>query len=301
MTFDSKSAAERRLSLCQADILRGTWNDPLAKGEALGLYAARWIEERPNLSGSTTAFYRRLLRLHIEPVFGGTDVRKITPARVRSWRQSLLDLGVGESTVAKAYRFLRAVMNTAVDDEVIARNPCRIKGAGVENLPERPVLTLAEVLRLAEVIDQRYRAFVLLAVFGSLRWGELMALRKSDFDLTAGTVRIERAVSDLGTVRTVKRPKTAAGIRTVAIPLWLVPELRSHFAEYSETGENGRVFVGPKGATPYRPNFTKVWSRALTKAGLSGIHIHDYADVRVMPMFLRTSCSPGVGARKLSA
>jgi integrase len=35
------------------------------------------------------------------------------------------------------------------------------------------------------------------------------------------------------------------------------------------------VFVGAKGATPLRPNFSSVWSRALDGTGLAGIHIHD--------------------------
>ena len=66
-------------------------------------------------------------------------------ARVRRWRKKLLDLGVSEVTAAKAYRLLRAIFHTALDDGLIRRNPCRIKGAGRENSPERPVLTVAQV------------------------------------------------------------------------------------------------------------------------------------------------------------
>jgi len=36
---------------------------------------------------------------------------------------------------------------------------------------------------------------VLLAVFGSLRWGELIALRRSDIDFQARTARISRQLS----------------------------------------------------------------------------------------------------------
>ena len=63
------------------------------------------------------------------PGFGLMGARRITPAEVRSWRQGLLDGGVGASTVSKSYRLLRAVLNSAFDDELIRRNPCRIKGA----------------------------------------------------------------------------------------------------------------------------------------------------------------------------
>jgi integrase len=274
-TFGSKAAANQWLALCEADMLRGTWSDPNELGELLGTYASRWIQERPGLSERTVRFYEGLLRLHVAPVLGKKDIRRLTPPMVRSWRQGLMDGGVGASTVAKAYRFLRAVLNTAFDDEVIRRNPCRIKGAAVEKPDERPVLTLDQVQLLAAAIDPRYRAFVLLAVFGSLRWGELMGLRRSDFDPVAGHVRIERAVSEIGARQIIKKPKTAAGIRDVALPRWLTPELRRHFDTYAEPGEDGRVFIGSKGATPLRPNFSSVWARALDGAGLTGIHIHD--------------------------
>lgn len=77
--------------------------------------------------------------------------------------------------MAKTYRLLRAILATAADDGMIRRNPCRIKGASQETSPERPVLTIAQVYALAEAIGQRYRAMILLAVFASLRWGELAA------------------------------------------------------------------------------------------------------------------------------
>ena len=57
---------------------------------------------------------------------------------------------------AKAYRLLRAVLMTAVDeDNILPRNPCRIRGAGDETTADRPVLTVAEVFELAERVGMR--------------------------------------------------------------------------------------------------------------------------------------------------
>ena len=243
--------------------------------DRLDRYANRWVDERAGLSPSTAELYRGLLRLHIVPSMGAMDIRDVTPPDVRSWRRRLLDNGVGESTVAKAYRLLRAVLNTAVDDETIRRNPCRIKGADAEHPAERPVLTPNQVRRLADAIDPRYRLLVLLAVFASLRWGELMGLRKLDLDLAAGLVRIERAIVLLGSEQVVSRPKTTAAIRTVAFPMWLVPLIEAHFRDYSALEPDGSVFVGPYGRPPARPNFSPIWRRATVKAGLVGVHFHD--------------------------
>ena len=275
MTFRTKGEARTWLTLTAADMARGSWEDTKFEGEPLALYAARWIVERPDLAERSVAMYRGLLRLHIAPQLGEVGLKMLTPPMVRSWRQGLLDSGVGTSTVSKAYRLLRAVLNTAADDELVRRNPCRIKGAGVEHPAERPVLTLPEVMRLADSIEPRWRMLVLLAVFGSLRWGELMGLRAADFDLKLGLVQVERSVSLIGARQVIKRPKTAAGVRAVALPMWLMPELVEHLTTFSELTGDRRVFVGLLGATPIRPNFTPIWRRALVKAGLSGIHVHD--------------------------
>ena len=61
---------------------------------------------------------------------------------MRRWRKKLLDSGLSTITTSKAYRLLRAIFNTAADDGIIRRNPCRIKGAGQEESAERPTLTI---------------------------------------------------------------------------------------------------------------------------------------------------------------
>ena len=75
---------------------------------------------------------------------------------IREWRAKLLGDGVSVSVAAKAYRLLRAVLMTAVEeDKILPRNPCRIRGAGDEDAPERPVLTVAQVFALAELVGRR--------------------------------------------------------------------------------------------------------------------------------------------------
>ena len=75
---------------------------------------------------------------------------------VRKWRADLLAKGVSVSMAAKAYRLLRAVLTTAVEeDKILPRNPCRVRGAGEEHAPERPVLTVDQVFDLAELVGRR--------------------------------------------------------------------------------------------------------------------------------------------------
>lgn len=140
----------------------------------LGVYADQWITQRPGLRPCTTELYRWLLRKHIAPYLGGTELGKLSTAVVRQWRADRLAAGVSESVTAKAYRLLRAVLSTAVDeDKILQRNPCRVRGADREHPEERPVLSVAQVFDLAGRMPARFRALVLLAAFTSLRWGEV--------------------------------------------------------------------------------------------------------------------------------
>ena len=126
-------------------------------------YATAWVSERPNLRAKTKQLYEGLIRLHLVPVLGKLAVADVKEGTVRRRRTSRLDSGVGVVTVAKAYRLLKAIMNTAVDDGMIKRNPCRIDSAGQEHSPERPVLTAPQVFALADALDRRYRLLILLA------------------------------------------------------------------------------------------------------------------------------------------
>jgi integrase len=267
-TFATETDANVWLTVTEAEIVQGNWTDPYAGRIPLGLYAAKWIAERPGLAPRTTALYEDLLRLHIDPALGSIDLVDLTAARVRAWRKDLLDDGVGATTVAKCYRLLRSVLNTAVDDELVRRNPCRIKGAGAEKSGERPVATPDQVMALAAAMPERWRALVLLAATTSLRWGELMALTRGHVDLEGGTVRVVKAVSEVKGRIVIGPPKSAASRRTVVVPESVAAVLRSHVTSFAETGPRGRVFVGAKGATVRRTNFQTMWRRGIEAAGL---------------------------------
>jgi integrase len=277
-TFDTAADANVWLTVTEAEMLRGEWIDPEAGRVPLGEYAAQWIVQRPRLAPRTVALYESLLKLHIAPDLGGVDLAALSPARVRSWRAKLLDRGVGSVTVAKAYRLLRAILNTAVDDELIRRNPCRIKGAGRENSSERSVVAIEQVYALADAVAPRWRALVLLAAFGGLRWGELAGLRRNRLDLDAGVVRVEVSVVDLDGLLTEGPPKWDSR-RTVTLPAPVVDELRTHVERFAEKGRTGRVFVGAKGGTLRRSNFHAAWREATKKADVPTLRFHDLRHV----------------------
>jgi len=273
-TFATKTEAQDWLTLKEAEILEGDWIDPEAAEVLVPHYAATWIDERPGLRPKTVLIYWGLLRKHIAPYFEHVTVGEVTLARIRRWRKKLLDSGVSEVTAAKAYRLMRAVFNTALDDGLIRRNPCRIKGADRENSPERPVLTVTQVYALADAVGLRYRPLILLAAFTSLRWAELAALTPADIDLETCTVRVTRQLYYHEAGYSFRPPKSRAGVRVVDFPDLIVPDVREHLDWLPASAS--LVFSSSTGSPLAHSNFRRrAWLPALAAVGLEGIHFHD--------------------------
>jgi integrase len=273
--FVRKADGARWLALTEAELLKQDWIDPRDGLVPLEEYGEAWIAERPGLRPKTIQLYRYLLRRHIVPGF--TTIGSITEADVRRWRAELLDDGVSPVTAAKAYRLLKSILATAVEDSLIRRNPCRVKGAGTEQSPERPLLTVAEVYALADACGPRYRVMVLLACFGGLPWGEVVALRRRDIDIAAAAVRISRQLTEArGQAPFFAPPKTAAGRRRVILPGSIVAELQDHLDNYTGLSPDALLFTSPRGELLRHSNFWRVtWVPAMTATGLTGIHFHD--------------------------
>jgi integrase len=276
-TFVRKGDAARWLALTEAELAGGGWIDPDAGRVPFTDYAVVWVSERPGLRPKTLQLYRYLLRRHLAPGFAAQTIAGITEADVRRWRADLLAAGVTPVTAAKAYRLLKAIMATAADDGLIRRNPCRVKGAGTEKSPERPVLTVAQVYALADAAGPRYRALVLLACFCGLRWGELAALRRCDIDIETGTVRVARQLTEvLGQPPIFGPPKSDAGRRTVVVPAMILPDISSHLASFTPPVADALAFTSPGGKALRHSNFrSRIWLPALAATGLPGVHFHD--------------------------
>ncbi|GAA4453069.1 tyrosine-type recombinase/integrase [Phytohabitans houttuyneae] len=278
-TFARKGEAERYLSIVEAQLARHEWVDPDRAKIRLQDYAERWISHRPNLRPRTVALYTWLLGRYVTPYLGGVPLGRLDTPMVREWRATLLGNGVSATMTAKAYRLLRAVLMTAVnEDELIRKNPCRIPGADQEKASERPVLNMAQVFALADQVGERYRALILVATFGCLRWGEVAALQRQDINASTGVNRVRQAFTELrGVGMVLGPPKSRAGRRAVSVPAAILPVLRAHLGRCVGEGPDALVFTGPNGAAIRRGNFNKLtkWSAAVAAIGAAGLHFHD--------------------------
>jgi len=117
---------------------------------------------------------------------------------------------------------------------------------------------------------------VLIAAFCGLRLGELLGLTRGDVDLLHRRLSVTKQLQQVsGGGFEVSAPKTAAGIRSVAIPTAVVADLAHHLSTWADSEPTGAFFLGPRGGLR-RATFYKAWRAALIASGIrNDIHLHD--------------------------
>ena len=126
-TFRTEAEAWNAIAKVNVDLLNGQWIDPEPGRTSFEDWATRWLANKTDIRPSSRTQYESLLRNHLIPAFGPIPLAKITPTDVRGWYAPLLSRSPGIAPAA--YRLLRSIFRTAVEDDVLAKDPCKIKGA----------------------------------------------------------------------------------------------------------------------------------------------------------------------------
>jgi Phage integrase, N-terminal SAM-like domain len=171
--FARKADAQRFLTEMENSKLKGTWTDPALGRVLFRDWLGEWWATTTNLRPTTRERNETLLRRYALPRFGDLALVAISQRDVRAWVAELNGLGLAPATVQKAYQLLGKVMGAAVDAGMVMQTPCRRVPLPRVEREEMRFLTPAEIARLADVIDPRYRVLVLVAAYGGLRIGEL--------------------------------------------------------------------------------------------------------------------------------
>ncbi|WP_297603959.1 tyrosine-type recombinase/integrase [Microcella sp.] len=278
MTFSSMPDARAWKSRVRVEIERGTWRNPkTASAETFKVYAETWIAQRTNAKGQplrpkTATEYRRHVAKGLSE-FAEDSLTTITSARVRTWHAGRMK--VGGTTAGAEARVLRAIMNTAIDDGIITKNPVEAKlTKSTTGLSHRPP-TLDELAILAERVEGRYRMAVLIAAYGGLRLSEWRALRRRDLALIDGRYVIDVHREALYVARQgwfVSAPKSDRGIRVQTLPTWMTPEVEAHLAAHVGAFPDSLLFA-PKGRSEFihDSDFNKSWNSARDAAGVRDV------------------------------
>jgi len=282
--FARKIDAERYIVTVAADVLRGQWLDPAAGKVTFAAFAARWLAAQ-TFEESTREAVARRLRVHVLPAFGSKELRTIAPSAVQAWlrgRQQML----AASYVRVLLANLSAILNAAVDDGMISRNPCKVgRSVRAPRVEQRRLVPWSpeQVRAVVEVLPARYRALPVVAAGCGLRQGEVFGLRVEDVNFLGRKLRVEQQVKTVGNKLVIAPPK---GGRTRGVPLpdAVALALAEHLARYPAQ-DDGLVFTSREGHL-LNKNYINahVWKPALRAAGVepsrdNGMHAlrHFYA------------------------
>jgi integrase len=264
-TFPRKRDAQEWESRQVESLRKGLWTDPAAGDRSVRQWCEAWLAGQPARQPATERKVRGVIAKQISTTFGRRPLVSVRPSEVQLWAAEI-SRKQSPATARHALGVLRRVFEYAIRDGAIHRNPAAgIRLPKVQGNEPRP-LTHVQLWQLAGLMAAiRDRILILIAGYTGLRWGELAALRWSDIDLWARTIRVRRAFSEEAP-RGGMSPVKDHQARTVPIPRVVVDELAFYAA-----GKAPDDLVFPSAAgTPLRNrNFRRdVFDDAVARLGI---------------------------------
>ncbi|WP_028478154.1 site-specific integrase [Nocardia sp. CNY236] len=294
-------------------------------------YLQYWLENmvEPTVRPTTYVTWEALVRLYMVPGLGRYKLRSLQAKHVRDWltkvsRQcqccaqkkdakraekgkarccartpaACCEQFPSTGTLRTILRVLRAAVQDAVEDDLLARNVTKqVKMPAGRVRKEKP-WSEDEALRFLDTAkDHPLYALWSVALAIGLRRGEALGLRWTDVDLTGGTIDISQALYRVGGRLDLFDVKTEGSEATVPLPPRLLELLRQHQRDQlqdvvvSAANRLGLVFTTTKG-TPLEPrNVNRAFTELVKKAGVRPIRLHD----------LRHSCATLLFAQGVEA
>jgi len=220
----------------------------------------------------------------LDPDLGGVQLGRLGPARVQAAYDRLLRSGLSPRSVAQAHAVLHRALNQAFHWGLIATNPTELVAAPRASRREMTALTSVELQRLL-IATRDDRWYPLWAVLGTagLRIGEALGLKWADIDLDGRRLAVRRALQRQREVGLVfVEPKTSKSRRSIRLTRFASQVLAEHRLRQRELAEATRgwedhrlVFPNRRGGPMESGSINEALARALSKAGLPHIRVHD--------------------------
>lgn len=267
-----------------------SWGPTTTVNEAIAGWKANGWED---LSPVTARRYENLWKVHIRQSIGKRRITTLTPYDIERYFRDLKAGGASRETV----RYARSVLHRSCR---LARkwsgnalpNPVadtELPSWGIDEQGEPVRAPTLEELRLLLVaagdLDPRYATCLRVIAATGMRRGEACALRWSDLDFEAGSVRVDESIVTADGGAMVKGPKTRASIRRLALDDGTLAELRSLREVQTALADGCGVALGPDAfmfsaepggeVPPYPDTMSRAFTSARKKAGVpSDVRLH---------------------------
>lgn len=237
----TKAEKGRCIREFRAELEGGARRD--ASTVTFGQYADQWIKDReadPDIAPQTVRKNRTQLDT-INLTFGRVALGEITRADVKRFKTAIMTADeegkaptasgkpLSGATAHSVYITLKAVLQEAVRDEYLLKNPCADLKAPAIDTAEKEPLTAQQAAEFRALLDAAEPRPTLVAfrlmLFAGLRRGEVLALRWADFDQDSGEISVRRTLIT-STMEFKNGTKTDAGLRTIPLDAGTVDYLK---------------------------------------------------------------------------
>jgi integrase len=288
----TKKEAEKRLAELLHQIDTGTFMKP--GKTTLAEYLERWLKDYvwPNLAPRTAEGYQYITRIHLIPCLGNILLTQLKPEHLQKYYSEKLlhgrwdnKGGLSPRSVRHHHMVLHCALQSAVKWGLIQRNPADAVTPPKAHKPEIQTWDEYEICRFLETTkESTYYPIFYLALFTGLRRSELLALRWQDVDSIYCQIYVSRSMHHLKTGELIfRQPKSTKGNRTVALSPSTIEMLREYREKRAAEAvmlekpitDNDLVFCHPNGSPLLPDTISHAWDKAVRRAGLRVIRLHD--------------------------
>ena len=270
-TFTTQDEAIRWKREQERAMERGEWIDPTLSSITFAQWSQKWLSAKNDISASTRRGYTGRLKTHLLPAFGKSKLTAITNNQIGQWIAKAIEDGSGMVVIKSAHGVLRQILNAAVLDGRLNRNPAIGVPLPRTKSKEKKALSFEQLMALAEEVTG-YKALILFAGTTGLRWGEIAALQCRDVSILHRTVNVEKAIATGARGEKVVSPTKTHQVRTVPFPKYLLSDI-SQLIESRPA--DSPLFQSPRGVTmDYHGFMAHVFRPAVARLGMKDVSFH---------------------------
>lgn len=273
-----------------------------ASKTTLNEFSKKWLGTyvKPNLSPTTYQSYTEKLNMHILPYLGHKRLDKITPFDIDSLYNLLANKltnrkdengnykTLSPASIHRVHEIISSMFSSAYKWDLVPYNPCnkvtkpkykRTKMTCYDEETSKKIIN-----KLLETAPLKYKCFVILAMLGGFRRGEIVGLHWDDIDFKNKKITVNRSVYYLGREGVnEKSTKTDSSNRTIAISSicfdllkqWRAEQGKIRLALGDKWNGSENIFTTDDGRIMNPTTGPKCFSEFLKKHGFPHIRFHD--------------------------
>jgi integrase len=209
----SRKQAERRVRNLE---LKTPADVKSSGGPTFGTVLTEWLDYGRTAQGKrwaprTTDDNRKQVESRIRPALGDIRLAALTAAHLENVYTSWGADGLSDNSVHRYAALISSALSFAMRRDYIDASPAAKAVAPAATKSTKKIPTADEVAKLlhaAEAFGKDMAPAIAIAVLTGARAGEVAALRWCDIDLKRGTIRIDKAATEVNGLVSIKGTKT---------------------------------------------------------------------------------------------